>query len=98
MSKLFVIYYTPGESWQDGKPFTEQRLMDHGAYMKQLYDKGQLTHGGPFLDSTGGISIIKAENIEDAQAILAADPAIVNGVFKASLHPWFSVNWDEYNA
>jgi uncharacterized protein YciI len=98
MSKLFVIYYTPGASWQDGKPFSEQDLRSHGAYMKQLYDNNQLLHGGPFLDDSGGISIIKAESIEQAQAILDADPAIVNAVYKGRLHPWFSVDWDNYGS
>ena len=96
MSKSFVIYYTPGASWKTDKPFMEQDLRAHGAYMKELYDKDQLTHGGPFLDSTGGMSIIRAEDMDEAKAILAADPAIINGVFKATLHPWFSVDWDSY--
>ena len=97
MSKLFVIYYTPGPAWQADKPFSEQRLLEHGKYMKQLYDNGQLTHGGPFLDSSGGLSIIQAGDLESAGAIVAADPAVLTGVFKASLHPWFSVNWDTYS-
>lgn len=96
MSKLFVIYYTPGKSWQDGKPFSEQDLRAHGAYMKKLYDNNQLLHGGPFLDSSGGMSIIQTESMESAEAILDADPAIVSGVFNGRLHPWFSVNWDDY--
>ena len=96
MSKLFVIYYTPGDSWQEGKPFMEQDLLAHGAYMKELYDDEVLTHGGPFLDDSGGMSIIKAESLEAAQAIVDADPGVVNGVFRARLHPWFSVNWDDY--
>jgi len=98
MSKLFVIYYTPGAAWQAGKPFSEQDLLAHGAYMKQLYDNNQLLHAGPFLDSRGGLTILQVDDIESAQAILDADPAILNGVFNAELHPWLSVNWDNYGS
>ena len=98
MSKLFVIYYTRGDAWQEGKPFFEQDLSAHGAYMKQLYDNKQLLKGGPFLDDSGGMSLIKVETIEEAQAIVDADPAVVNGVFKAHLHPWYAVDWDEYGS
>ena len=96
MSKLFVVHYVPGQSWEADKPFFEQNLLEHGKYMKQLYDKGQLTHGGPFTDDTGGLSVFHAESLEEAQKLLAADPAIINGVFQATLHPWFSVDWENY--
>lgn len=96
MSKLFVIHYIPGPAWEADKRFFEQDLLGHGHYMKQLYDKGQLTHGGPLTDDTGGLSIFRAESIEEAQKLLAADPAIIDGVFQATVHPWFSVNWENY--
>lgn len=98
MSQLFVIQYTPGPTWDPEKPVFEQNLRAHGGYMKQLYDAGQLTHGGPFTDNSGGLSIIRADDLEAAQAILAADPAIIDGVFVATLHPWLSVDWNSYQS
>ena len=96
MSQRFVIYYTPGPSWEADKPFSQQDLRDHGAYMKQLYDRGQLVSGGPFTDDSGGLAIIHAEDHTQAQAILDADPAIISGVFSGRVHPWFSVQWQDY--
>ena len=96
MSNLFVVHYSHGSSWEADKPFFEQNLLEHGNYMKRLYDKGHLTDGGPFTDDTGGLSIFRAESIEEAQKLLAADPAIIKGVFQATIHPWFSVDWETY--
>ncbi len=98
MSNLFVVHYSPGPTWEADKPFYEQNLLAHGQYMKQLYDQGQLTHGGPFTDNSGGLSIFNVETLAEAQEILAKDPAIISNVFVATLHPWFSVDWDTYGS
>jgi uncharacterized protein YciI len=43
---------------------------------------------GPYLDVDGGMAMATAANIEEARAIVAADPAVTSGVFVAALHPW----------
>ena len=41
-----------------------------------------------FDDGTGGQSVIKVENMSIAEQILEKDPAILEGVFTATIHPW----------
>ena len=61
--------------------------------MSKLFQKGKLRDGGPFLDDKRGLFVFVAANEAEAKAILAADPAIRDGIFTARLHPWYPVEW-----
>jgi uncharacterized protein len=88
---MFVIIYTPGPAWIQGKSFSEQPLMEHGHYLQQLFVEQLLLLGGPFTDATGGMAVIDTESSAEAQVILDQDPAVLKKVFLASLHPWYTV-------
>ncbi|MDH3944371.1 MAG: YciI family protein [Anaerolineae bacterium] len=94
--KTFFIRHIPGPAWIEGKGFHEQPLREHGNYINSLHKQGILLEGGPFLDNEGGLAIIQVENEEQAQKIVAEDPAITSGVFTAELHPWLRVDWESY--
>jgi uncharacterized protein len=96
MPKTFVVLYTPGTAWLPDKPVWEQPLRAHGEYMKQLYDTGKMTQGGPYTDNGGGLTILSVEDEAEAQQIIEKDPAVVHGIMNAELHPWYSVNWDTF--
>jgi uncharacterized protein YciI len=87
-SELFVFIYRPGPAWRQGAPFGEQGLGPHGAYMKQLFDAGRLFAGGGFADQDGGLAIVTAPSMEEARAILAADPAVTSGIFVGEVEHW----------
>lgn len=86
--QLFVIDYSPGPAWRSGRPMREQDLRAHGAYYAQLLRDGRAFAGGGYVGEDGGLAIIRAADMAEAQAILAADPAIVSGVFVARLRQW----------
>jgi len=86
--QLFVFQYSRGPAWRDGVPMRQQGLAPHGAYMQQLQDEGRLYAGGGYASDDGGMAIVTAANIEEARAILAADPAITSGIFVAELREW----------
>ncbi|MGD9980638.1 MAG: YciI family protein [Hyphomonadaceae bacterium] len=86
--QLFLFQYSRGPAWRDGVPMRQQGLGPHGAYMQQLQSEGRLYAGGGYASDDGGMAIITAANIEEARAILAADPAIVSGIFVAELREW----------
>ena len=88
---MFVINYTPGSAWIPGKPITDQPLGEHGNYLQQLFDEQRLLFAGPFLDDAGGIAVINVSNVLEAQEIVVKDPAVVNKLFQASLHPWLTL-------
>jgi uncharacterized protein YciI len=87
----FAIIYAPGPNWIQGRSIFDQDLMQHAQYMQKLLDQGKLELGGPFSDSTGGMAIIDATDPTAARNIMENDPAILNGIFTAKVHPWFIV-------
>ena len=86
--KLFVIIYRAGPAWKPGLPATQQPLAHHGAYVRKLAQEGTLIAGGPFGDADGGLGILRAPDAAAARAILAADPAVTEGVMTGELRAW----------
>ena len=86
--QLFLFQYAPGPAWRAGAPLREQGLGPHGAYMQQLQDQGRLFAGGGYASNDGGMAIVTAADMEEARAMLAADPAIISGIFVAELRHW----------
>jgi uncharacterized protein YciI len=81
------------------KPGALQIRMDarpeHVEWLNTINAQGTLTFAGPFLDAdgkpNGSLVVVKAETIEEAQAISAADPYAKAGLFASvDIRPW---NW-----
>lgn len=86
--QLYLFIYHAGPAWKTGRPFSEQGLGPHGAYMKSLFEKKTVLAGGPFGTEAGGLAIVSAANPTEAKALLDADPAVVAGIFSAEVRPW----------
>ena len=86
--QLFVFQYAPGPAWREGVAMREQGLGPHAAYIQQLQTEGRLFAGGGYASDDGGMAILTAANIEEARALLAADPAITSGIFIAEVRHW----------
>ncbi len=86
--QLFLFQYAPGPAWRAGAPMREQGLGPHAAYMAQLQSEGRLFAAGGYASDDGGMAIVMAADEPEARAMLAADPAIVSGIFVAELHHW----------
>ena len=93
--KTYLVVFKPGPAWLPGRPVTEQPLKEHGPYMLSLYQKGVMKFAGPFSDGTGGAFVFEAASDEEAAAIVAADPAVIDKVFVAERHPWYLVDWEK---
>jgi uncharacterized protein YciI len=89
----YLVVYKPGPAWLQGKPLAEQPLKEHGRYILSLYVKGSLKFAGPFSDDAGGAAAFEAADDDAARAVVAADPAVVSGLFVGELHPWRLVDW-----
>ena len=85
---FYVITYTAGPAWLAGKPMSQQALGPHAAYMKKLLADGRMAAAGPTFNVDGGVVILKADSLEAAQAIMAADPAVASGLFTGELRSW----------
>jgi uncharacterized protein len=96
MKPTFLALYRPGPQWAAGKPIREQPPKEHGKYLLDLYARGVMKFAGPFDDNTGAAVVVEAADEAEARALIAADPAVKNGVFAAEIHPWALVPWEKY--
>jgi uncharacterized protein YciI len=86
--QLFLFLFRPGPAWRAGVPMREQDLRAHAAYHAQLLREGRSFAGGGYIGMDGGLAIVRAVDRAEAEAMLAADPAILNGVFAAEIREW----------
>jgi uncharacterized protein YciI len=89
----FLVVYRPGPRWLPDKPLAEQPLREHGRYMLDLYKRGVMRLAGRFADGSGGAMLFGADDDVSAQAIVAADPAVVAQTFTYELRQWAFVDW-----
>jgi uncharacterized protein len=89
----YLVIFRPGPNWLPGKPLAEQPLREHGRYMLDLYKRGVMRLAGRFADGSGGAMLIGADDDATAQAIVAADPAVVAETFRYELRQWAFVDW-----
>ncbi len=68
----------------------------HLSYLESLYKKGVLLIAGPMGDDGDlrGIVVLKVKTMEEAQALIDADPAVKSGRLRVELHPWMSQSLD----
>ena len=78
-----IIQYTPDKAKiAEIRPF-------HRQYLTTLQERGQLAAAGPFTDDSGALIIYEAETLEEAEALLRADPFNKNGIFVSyQIRPW----------
>ncbi len=82
-SKLFVrIDYRV-----EGKKLTDKDFQDHLTYVENVA-KERYFIGGGFSNTDGGMIILKAENIEEAQKIAQNDPLVERGIYRYDLFAW----------
>ena len=85
---VFVIIYRAGPAWKPGVPTLQQPLAHHGVYVRKLAKEGTLIAGGPFAGADGGMALLHAPDAAAARAILAADPAVTEGVMIGEVRAW----------
>lgn len=88
---LGLIY--KGEHWTpESTPRTQQIQEGHMANIRRLGAEGKLLLAGPMGDDGDlrGIFVFKAGSMEEAQALVATDPAVQAGRLRVELHPWYS--------
>jgi uncharacterized protein YciI len=67
----------------------EQEVMGHHkAYVKNLFDQGNLVMGGAATDGTLGVLIYQVNSAEEARRIFYNDPAVIAGIGYPELHPF----------
>ncbi len=86
--RLFVALSKAVASQEDMLPY----VADHLSYMNQIESEGNLFASGPFMQEGvlvgDGLSILQTETIEEARAIMQAEPLIERGLRTFDLRPW----------
>src|SRR5262245_31166090 len=86
---VYAVRYQPGPKWLAGKKPNEQPgIGEHIAHMQGWDEKKILVCGGPFLDGTGGLSVLRAASLEEAETLAKADPSVTAGLLVPEVHPW----------
>jgi uncharacterized protein YciI len=86
---LYALFHSPGPRWKDGLGFREQPGVGaHVQYMAQQQQAGLLVFGGPFLDDSGGMMVLRVDSIEEAIVIAEADPTVTDGLLRVTVKPW----------
>lgn len=85
---VYLLTYRQGPTWVEGQPMNRQKLGPHDRYMRGLLKDGTLVAAGRFTRENGGMAVIRAANRAEAQAVLAADPAVMSGIFVGTLTSW----------
>lgn len=64
-------------------------MKQHGAFLDDLLDKGQIVAHGPVMDPSGGygVSLFEIADDLDIKAITAKDPIVKNGAGHYEHHP-----------
>lgn len=88
MKPYFLCLLEKGERWTPVQ-FADPAMQEHLAYVREQVEAGKYVVAGPALDQgrIGGMAIINAATIEEAQKIVNADKMIQSGRLTAEIHP-----------
>jgi len=78
--QLFVVDRPAGSEWEPGRGAREQPLWpEHAAFMDGLFERGVIALGGPFLDGSGAMLVMRVPDADTARTLLAPDPWCSDG-------------------
>ena len=84
-----IMYRPPRATFVDDATEAEMASIGrHFEFLRTLHEAGQLELAGRVDDGRFGIFVFKADSEEEAQSIMANDPAVSEGVFTGELHPF----------
>ncbi len=70
------------------KSVFDQYVPAHLAYVSQLIQNGYRAKTGYWRERGGGMLLFEADDLLQAQAIIAQDPLVQNGCIDYELHEW----------
>jgi uncharacterized protein len=86
--RLFVALSKAVARPEEMLPF----VAEHLEYMNQLENEGKLFASGPFNQDGvlvgDGLTILQTSTLEEAQALISAEPLIKRGLREFELRPW----------
>lgn len=68
--------------------FSDEVIAPHLAFLDELRNAGQLEMTGGFSDKSGGAYLLRADSLEQAQAIVDRDPLATYGSSVLTVYEW----------
>lgn len=92
-AEQIVVVHEKGIHWPvGGLSFDSPIALEHAKYFGDLYAKGIITQGGPFLNAAGGMMIFEEGiTLEEAQKFASEDPAFKKQIIGFKLKVWLRV-------
>jgi len=92
MKQYVFCMYLAGEERSQGEEESAEIQEQHMAHITMMAEKHNLLMAGPFGDDTEkrGILVFDLETPQDAERIIAQDPAVQAGRLKYECHPWWA--------
>ncbi|MGE5560740.1 MAG: YciI family protein [Chloroflexota bacterium] len=88
MRQAYIYTIRPRRAgFGDSMTEREEAIMDeHFRRLKGMLQEGTLLIAGPCEDAAFGIVVFYAESDQEAEAVMAADPAVREGLMDAEVH------------
>ena len=93
MKKYVFCLLKTGTNTTASKEETQKLFEGHMSNINKLVKEGKLVVAGPFMKNDRnyrGIYIFNVETLDEAQALVATDPAIQAKLLEAELTPWYA--------
>lgn len=93
MKKYVFCLLKSGTNTTASKEETKKLFEGHMANINKLAKEGKLVVAGPFMKNDRnyrGIYIFNVETVQEAEALVATDPAIQAKLLEAELTPWYA--------
>lgn len=92
MKKYYVVLLKAGPNRTHDAERTSEIQAGHMAHIQDMAKSGKLTIAGPFADDSEykGIFILNVPSLEEAEQLVARDPAVKAGRLTGDIHPWWS--------
>ncbi len=94
MRPYVLVILKPGPKRMPKGPKRDAMFKGHFANIERLADAGKLAIAGPFEPDDpahwDGLFVFAVGSIDEAKALTATDPVIVNGEMVAEYHAWYA--------
>lgn len=83
-----MAWFVKIESGIVEKAIFDQYVPAHKAYVQDLIAKGHQARTGYWAQRGGGMMLFTADSLEEAIALVAQDPLIINGCVQYQVYEW----------
>jgi uncharacterized protein YciI len=87
-SQIDMPWFVKIEAGRVHKPTFDQYVPAHTAYVQELINKGHKAKTGYWVQRGGGMMLFEAASMDEALAIVAADPLVQNDCVSYKLYEW----------